>query len=71
MRELAVRGSACEHTSVSEAMTRDLIVVGLDDDLKCVMSVMTQQRIRHLPIMESGDLVGLASIGDVVKTHVQ
>ena len=53
--------------TVSEIMTRDIIVVTPDDDVDHLMTVMTEGRIRHLPVIDKGDLVGLISIGDVVK----
>lgn len=58
---------ALETTRVGDAMTRDLIVGVPEDDLAYAMNVMTQNRIRHLPIVENGRLAGLLSIGDVVN----
>jgi CBS domain-containing protein len=49
-------------------MTRDVICAVPDDDLDYAMGIMTQNRIRHLPIVEEGKLVGIISIGDVVRT---
>ena len=49
-------------------MTRDVICAVPDDDLDYAMGIMTQNRIRHLPIVEDGKLVGIISIGDVVRT---
>jgi len=56
---------------VAEVMTRDVIIGLLDDSLDYVMALMTEKRIRHLPIMSQGRLVGLVSIGDVVKARVR
>ncbi len=53
--------------TVSEIMTRDIIVVTPDEDIDKLMTIMTEGRIRHLPVIDKGDLVGLVSIGDVVK----
>ena len=58
---------ALETTKVGEAMTRDLIVAVLDDDLEYAMNVMTTNRIRHLPILDGSRLAGMLSIGDVVN----
>ncbi len=54
--------------SVGEVMTRDVIVAEADDDVAYLMEVMTRNRIRHLPVMEDGRLVGMVSMGDVVNT---
>ena len=48
-------------------MTRDIIVVTPEEDIDKLMTIMTEGRIRHLPVIDKGDLVGLVSIGDVVK----
>jgi CBS domain-containing protein len=55
---------------VREIMTEDVITASLEDDLTGVMVVMTDNRIRHLPIVEDGNLVGMISIGDAVKACV-
>jgi len=62
------RGSVAGQT-VRERMTADPVVGNLDDDLAEVMGVMTRRRIRHLPVLEGNELVGLVSIGDVVKAQ--
>ena len=48
-------------------MTRDVIVGMPDDEIHTAMGVMTKHRIRHLPIVEGGRLLGLVSIGDLVN----
>ena len=48
-------------------MTRDPVTVTLDHDLEQCMEVMTNERVRHLPVLEQGRLIGIISIGDVVK----
>lgn len=53
--------------SVAELMTRDLITGSQDDELNHVMNVMTENRVRHLPIIDDGQLAGIVSIGDVVN----
>ena len=52
---------------VSEAMTGDVIIATPDEDIYYCMEVMTRNRVRHLPILEEGDLRGIVSIGDVVN----
>ena len=67
LRECHHRADQLGRIPVGEAMTRDVIICRPDDDIGHVMSLMTNNRVRHLPIMDSGALAGLVSIGDVVK----
>jgi CBS domain-containing protein len=55
---------------VKEGMTRDIIVVGPSDDLEYVMSLMAKNRIRHLPVVDEKQVVGMISIRDVVRAQV-
>lgn len=55
--------------AVQELMTKDLITALPQDDLKSVANTMTEKRIRHLPVIEQGQLIGIISIGDVVKAQ--
>lgn len=55
--------------AVQELMTKDLITALPQDDLKSVANTMTEKRIRHLPVVERGQLIGIISIGDVVKAQ--
>jgi len=52
---------------VAAAMTKDLVVAHPDDALHAMMGVMTERRIRHLPVVEEGRLIGIVSIGDLVQ----
>jgi CBS domain-containing protein len=54
---------------ISTIMTREVVVGSPQDDLLTVGHTMTERRIRHLPVMEGGKLVGIVSIGDVVKAQ--
>lgn len=54
-------------TKIPETMTRDVIVGLPEDEVHAAMGVMTQNRIRHLPIVRDGQLVGIVSIGDLVN----
>jgi CBS domain-containing protein len=56
--------------AVGELMTRDVVVGVPHDDVKTVGHTMTERRIRHLPVMDKGRLVGIVSIGDVVKARL-
>ncbi|MFQ5610531.1 MAG: CBS domain-containing protein [Anaerolineae bacterium] len=54
---------------VSKIMTRNVITGLCQDDLKSVADTMTERRIRHLPVLDEGKLVGMISIGDVLKAQ--
>jgi len=70
MRCLSLHGPDCLSRPVSESMTRDVISCQEDDTLDELMAMMTERRFRHLPVITDGALVGIVSIGDVVKHHV-
>jgi predicted transcriptional regulator len=55
---------------VETLMSRDVHLCSPKDTIAAVMNVMTQQRIRHLPVVEDGKLLGVISIGDVVKQRL-
>ena len=55
--------------AMSEIMTRDVITGVPEDDLASVANLMTEKRIRHLPVVTGGKLIGIISIGDVVKAQ--
>lgn len=65
---LAARGS--RKTLVSEIMTPDPVTVSPSDNVAACMQLMTDRRIRHLPVVDEGDLVGIISIGDVVRAVI-
>lgn len=71
VRKIAEVGSLNLEIQVRELMTSPVFFVGLDYNLDECMSLMTNKRIRHLPVIEEGNLVGLISIGDVVKAEIQ
>lgn len=56
--------------AVKEGMTSDIIVVGPEDDLEYVMSLMVKNRIRHLPVVDGKQVTGMISIRDVVRAQV-
>lgn len=56
---------------VEEIMTRDVLTCSRDDSVKAIMDLMTRRRVRHLPVVEDGELKGLISIGDVVKNRLE
>jgi CBS domain-containing protein len=71
LRENARHFDRLSETKVSDIMTEDVVIGFLEDSLDYVMSLMTEKRIRHLPILDRGKLAGIVSIGDVVKTRAQ
>lgn len=56
---------------IGEVMTTDLITVSPDNTVNDCMALMTDKRVRHLPVVENGRLVGLLSIGDIVKDIIE
>jgi CBS domain-containing protein len=69
-RKVILQGRASKDTLVSELMERGVFCVGLSDDINTCMAIMTLQRIRHLPVLDEGGVVGVISIGDVVKETI-
>lgn len=67
VRSIAETERCILKTTVLEYMTKKVITVELDQSIDECMQMMTKERIRHLPVVEGGKLVGLISIGDVVK----
>lgn len=68
---LARHGAAALDLEVAELMTPDVTTCGPDDRLDDVMHVMTAHRVRHLPVVEAGAVVGIVSIGDLVKHRLE
>jgi CBS domain-containing protein len=69
LRASAVTRGPLEFVRVHERMTRSPIVATPDEEVSSTMGVMTESRIRHLPVVEEGRLVGIISIGDIVKAQ--
>ncbi len=67
LREIVLKGRTSKATEVRAIMTSRVVCVGPNDSIEECMAVMTEKRIRHLPVLENGRLAGLVSIGDVVK----
>ncbi|UWQ20318.1 CBS domain-containing protein [Jannaschia sp. W003] len=70
VRELARRGGEVLAGKVSTLMTRDVQTARPGDSAESVLERMTEGRFRHMPVMEDGTLVGLISLGDVVKARL-
>jgi len=67
LRRVTLEGRTDTDTAVGEIMTTPLVVVTPETDIDESMAIMTDRRIRHLPVVEEGEVVGVLSIGDVVK----
>lgn len=70
-RRVILRGKESRSTAVREIMTEHVHTVGKDTTTAECMEMMTNQRIRHLPVVEGGSVVGLVSIGDVVRSVIE
>ena len=70
IRVIAQRGVQALNMAVSDVMTRDVIVCTEATPVDEIMETMTNGRFRHLPVVEEGALVGIVSIGDIVKHHI-
>ena len=67
LRRVARNGPTGDEVTVGEIMSSPLIVVSPETTIDECMALMTDRRIRHVPVVEDGDVVGIVSIGDVVK----
>ncbi|MEO1100549.1 MAG: CBS domain-containing protein [Pseudomonadota bacterium] len=70
VRQLARHGAGAMTMTVAAAMTRDVITATPQETVDHCMELMTDRRIRHLPILKDGGLAGLISIGDLVKWKI-
>lgn len=69
-RKVLLHGRSSDSTAVRDIMTPDVMYVRPDEDALACMALMTERRMRHLPVMEGARLVGLISIGDLVKNII-
>jgi len=70
VRELGKRGPSCMADSVDDIMTADIISCSRSESSDEVLAKMTAGRFRHMPVMENNEMIGLISIGDVVKAQI-
>ena len=70
VRELGRRGAACLVDRVDSVMTTRVTTCTRSDSADLVLAIMTEGRFRHIPVVEGGQMVGLISIGDVVKARL-
>ncbi|MFT7244646.1 MAG: CBS domain-containing protein [Candidatus Azotimanducaceae bacterium] len=69
-RKIILKSRSSRETTVSEIMTQDLVTVHEDNTVSECMALMTQRKIRHLPVKRDGRLVGIVSVGDLVKSII-
>ena len=69
-RNVALKGKTSKNTLVSEVMTSEIITIRPEKSLEDCMNVMTEKRVRHLPVLEKGHVIGVLSIGDLVKETI-
>ena len=70
-RNVALKGRNSRETPVGDIMTTRVACVGPDQTVQECMTIMTEMRVRHLPVMEGETLAGLVSIGDLVKAIIE
>ena len=66
-RKIVLMGKSSKETLVCDVMTRPVLCVGPQQSTEECMALMTEKRLRHLPVLDDGKLIGLISIGDLVK----
>lgn len=70
VRELGKRGIAAMSDNVDALMTKNVVTCGAQDKVQDILTTMTEKRFRHMPVVDDGVLVGLVTIGDVVKAQL-
>jgi CBS domain-containing protein len=69
-RKVILKGRSSHETAVQDIMTPHVICTRLDQSIEECMTIVTERRIRHLPVLNSGQVVGIISIGDLVKAII-
>ncbi|HWT28294.1 MAG TPA: CBS domain-containing protein [Methylophilaceae bacterium] len=70
-REVVIKGRTSATTAVQDIMSTKLITVSPEDTVEACMNLMSGKRIRHLPVLDHGKVVGLLSIGDLVQATIE
>ena len=70
-RKIVLKGKSSKDTLLDEVMTKELITVTKDYKIDQCMEIMSEKRIRHLPVLENQKIVGIISIGDVLKIMIK
>ncbi len=71
VRTISTRGAAALYLEVQDLMSSDVFTCRRDATIDELMAMMTERRIRHIPVVEDGQLYGMVSIGDVVKHRIE
>jgi CBS domain-containing protein len=69
-RKVILRGRSSSDTPVRDIMSSPVLTVSLDDTVEKCMQLMTERRVRHLPVVDGGRVIGMVSIGDLVKAVI-
>ncbi len=69
-RKIILKGRSSETTTVREVMTADVVTTTGEESVEKCMNMMTDSRIRHLPVVDDGQVTGIISIGDLVKAVI-
>ena len=70
-RKIILKGKSSKDTLLGEVMTKELITVTKDYKIDQCMEIMTEKKIRHLPVLENKKIIGIISIGDVLKIMIK
>ncbi|MES9946977.1 MAG: CBS domain-containing protein [Candidatus Thiodiazotropha sp.] len=70
-RNIILKGRTSKETQVKEIMTSQVVVINPGQTPEECMAIMTEKRIRHLPVMQDDELIGIISIGDLVKAIIE
>lgn len=69
-RKVIVKGRSSKETPVADIMTTDVLTAATDHSVKACMELMTEKRIRHLPVVENDEVTAIISIGDLVQAII-
>jgi len=69
-RKVIVKGRSSRDTRVAEIMTADVLTTGCDNTVNSCMEIMTEKKLRHLPVVEDGRVIAMVSIGDLVQAII-
>ena len=69
-RKVILKGKSSKETAIADIMTKNLVTVGEEAKIEECMTLMTNKRVRHLPVLRENKLVGIISVGDLVKSII-